>query len=238
MRSIILSMVILMGLPAPFVHAGETDLTRKRESLAVKAQQMAGPSKDVLCGCAFTEGTVNMDDCAAGEKLASRSSQQVVYVPIVTAAEYGRRRECWRKSPGSAISQCELTDSAFIQMQSDPLNLRAAIIPMASAKGHRRPAMLPKGTEVISGCGMKVSSEPGTPYQFEPADRSKGDVARVFLYFHDRYAIPFTVAELNQFKQWSAKDPVDAEERKYHDQVMALTKTCNPYILGKNENCW
>jgi hypothetical protein len=71
--------------------------------------------------------------------------------------------------------------------------------------------------------------------RFEPQDETKGDLARVVLYFSVRWGIPLTSQSANHqaqeiLKQWHHADPVDAFEIERNQKVKALQGTFNPFI--------
>lgn len=239
-----------------FVHAGHaaklTDSQQTAQRLVAEAY--AGAGKELLCGCEFTNGAVE-GRCPALANNAS-SAAAVRFVPVVTAAEYGRKRECWRihekqfatklilgqRDKQQAVQSdplfsCDVTDPVYRQMSADPHNLIPAVQTMAWKRGHRKAADLAEGSEAMEGCGLQVSAT-GEGHLFEPPASSKGNIARIYLYFTDRYALQIEPQRRRLFEQWSTEDPVDEFERRSHDVLMAKTKTCNPYITQTSEKCW
>lgn len=77
-----------------------------------------------------------------------------------------------------------------------------------------------------------------TDLEFEPKERSKGDVARAYFYFYTVYrdkalaANPdFFSAQVETLCQWHDKDPVDSIEWLRNQKIKTYQGTENPFIL-------
>lgn len=233
-------------------HAREL-MESERQAQALAAAAYEGGGRELFCGCTFENGQVR-GDCPVQKGLTNATA--VSYVPVITVAEYGRRRDCWtqrsnryvspiremdreEKNPApSPVFTCDVVDPVFRAMEADPFNLVPAVNRAANVRGHRKAAEIESGVTRVEGCGLEVPQKIGTGYLFEPPAASKGDIARIYLYFADRYALPVEPERLATFKAWAKADPVDDQERRIHDALMAKTKTCNPYVLGKQQACW
>lgn len=65
---------------------------------------------------------------------------------------------------------------------------------------------------------------------FEVPDKQKGNTARAIFYFATRYQMKISPAEEKALKEWSKKDPVDAEEYTRNNEIEQLQGNRNPYI--------
>lgn len=255
MPSIYPSLFIIAALFSSGVGARTlTDAEKKGQALAAEAY--AGSGQELFCECTFNQGMVEgACPLGAGAVIAGR---EISYVPVVTVAEYGRRRDCWTNKSGrlrtssplrgrnreesvaapAPVFSCDVTDPVFRAMEADPFNLIPAVTQLAWARGHRKAAELAASEARFQGCSFDLPPDSAQGYTFEPPASSKGNIARVYLYFVDRYALPIEAERLATYKAWSQADPVDEQERRIHDALMAKTKTCNPYVLGKKQACW
>lgn len=86
----------------------------------------------------------------------------------------------------------------------------------------------------ISGCRASAignSVDRGSHRQyFEPADETKGNVARAVFYFSVRYQLPIPETEERALRRWHNQDPVDAEEQSRNDGIYDIQKNRNPFI--------
>ena len=65
---------------------------------------------------------------------------------------------------------------------------------------------------------------------FEPADCTKGDLARVWFYMHDQHGVVIPDAEWNMFVDWDAADPISTWELERDRRVAAVQGNSNPYV--------
>ena len=68
---------------------------------------------------------------------------------------------------------------------------------------------------------------------FEPADESKGNIARALLYFNTRYYDTLTQQNVNMtpdLVQWHFLDPPDAAEIARNNGIQAFQTNRNPYV--------
>ena len=68
---------------------------------------------------------------------------------------------------------------------------------------------------------------------FEPADESKGNVARALLYFNTRYYDTLTQQNVNMIPDlvvWNTQDPPDAAEIARNNAIYEFQNNRNPYV--------
>lgn len=90
-----------------------------------------------------------------------------------------------------------------------------------------------KGGE-IDGCrhsaiGSTIDDKRYGQY-FEPAQESKGNVARAVFYFSVRYQLPIPETEEVALRRWHEQDPVDHEEQQRNDGIYEIQNNRNPFI--------
>lgn len=72
----------------------------------------------------------------------------------------------------------------------------------------------------------------GPEHLFEPADCTKGDVARIWLYMHQIHGVLISDEELIMFHEWSELDPVSEWEKTRHDRIAEIQGIENPFVDG------
>ncbi|PKR50376.1 endonuclease [Thalassospira marina] len=86
-----------------------------------------------------------------------------------------------------------------------------------------RYAVIPGEGHEFGACTAQDSK--GT---FEPRDSEKGDVARIWLYMHDRYGVVFQIGELEMFQSWNETDPVSDWEIERDRRIVQVQGFGNP----------
>lgn len=65
---------------------------------------------------------------------------------------------------------------------------------------------------------------------FEPAEESKGNIARALFYFSTRYQIKIDAHQEKHLRRWHRMDPVDFAERNRHQEIYGIQYTRNPFV--------
>ncbi len=90
------------------------------------------------------------------------------------------------------------------------------------------------GLEKWPGCDVKhLKAVELVDHRFEPADCTKGDVARVWFYMHDQHGVVIPDEEWNMFVDWSTADPVSAWELERDRRIAAIQGNNNPYVVDR-----
>lgn len=83
--------------------------------------------------------------------------------------------------------------------------------------------------EVCEQATMGHNSDPSGTV-FEPADESKGNIARALFYFSIRYKMKIDAHQEKHLRRWHHMDPVDQTEKERHQEVYAIQYSRNPFI--------
>jgi len=76
----------------------------------------------------------------------------------------------------------------------------------------------------------------GTPYlSVEPPVHIRGNIARVYLYMNQRYALGLSAAALERYQRWDKEDTVDAKECDMHQKIFKVQGVSNPWIKSACE---
>ncbi len=68
--------------------------------------------------------------------------------------------------------------------------------------------------------------------RFEPADCTKGDVARVWFYMHDTHGVVIPDSEWHMFIEWDRSDLISPWELERDNRIAAVQGNHNPYVHG------
>lgn len=196
----------------------------------------AGRSTTFYCGCQYqshgdTDGSgdiTSTTECGyVGPSTYSGRSGRVEWEHIVPASLMPAHQfECWA-GPGGNRENCERTDPNAQAMLFDLHNLAPSIGQVNALRLNDRYADLPDDTSDFGSCPIEDSSG-----LFEPPDRLKGDVARVWLYMQQRHGVEIPPAELEMFTEWAAADPVSPWESEREKQIFDYSRVINPFVHG------
>lgn len=202
----------------------------------------------LYCGCEYTShgdsdgsGDVSMPNC--GVTPLSRyppSIPRIEWEHIVPGSLMpARQMSCWESperfdecSGLSGRKCCEKLPKTKAMM-FDRHNLAPSLGQLNQYRGDDRYAELPEhGPEVEKwpGCDGVRHVRPG--HHFEPADCTKGDVARVWFYMHDEHGVVIPDDEWEMFEEWADSDPVSPWEVERDARIAAIQGNHNPYVGG------
>jgi deoxyribonuclease-1 len=180
---------------------------------------------EVYCGCAFDPATKHVEPAACGfdpdKPWGDDSSRgtRIEWEHVVPAARMVEALGC------ASRSACRANE-AFRLAESDPYNLLPALGALNARRSNHPYAEIPGETRAYGHCDFELRSA-----RVEPPAEIKGDVARISLYYSQRYALPFSDAELQQFQTWSAQDPVSETERYRAAWIRSqITGWANPFV--------
>lgn len=187
---------------------------------------------EIYCGCVY-EGRRMRSDCPIQTPVHADRADRVEWEHVVPASSFGQQRSCWREAPEgtSGRDHCREVDPVFRVMEGDPLNLRPSNGALNAIRSNYRFGEVPSEPRQFGGCDFEVSKD-GEGRYVEPPENVKGDVARVYFYFENRYGLKIGRSQRRLFDAWSRMDPIDQVERAMHAQVAIRTGVCNPFIDG------
>ena len=128
----------------------------------------------------------------------------------------------WFKTSGAG------SDLHHIRPTDTDVNNRRGSLPFGEVSG---------GTEVLASCHGNASTGCyiGGGY-FEPADRVKGDTARIIFYLltryseSDSYSITQVAQSMDMLLRWNELDPVDDWEYTRNEETAKIQGNRNPFI--------
>lgn len=192
---------------------------------------------------AFTDEVYSYDPTTCMDRITVQSScfkkeSEVEFIRIVPEEMMGKTRRCWSEKictnlsgkPYSGPACCRKSDERYQAYDRDIFNIIPVTKELAKAiKGYRYTE-----TKEISRklCSLVFSDEKKT---VEPPLFMKGNIARVYLYMNEQYALNLPYEEQMLYLKWHALDPVDAKECAVHEQVRKLQGRTNPWIRSSCE---
>ncbi len=188
---------------------------------------------DIYCGCRFDPQTKAVEPAGCGFEPdkpwgddASRGSR-IEWEHVVPAARMVEAQGCGSRAACRTLEPFRLAEN-------DPYNLLPALGALNARRSNHPYAEIPGEARAYGRCDFELQErrEPGRrSARVEPPEDIKGDVARISLYYAQRYGLRFSDAELQQFQAWSAMDPVSPQERTRAAWIRRnITGWANPFV--------
>ena len=126
------------------------------------------------------------------------------------------RRECRKKS------------SAFNLAEGDLYNLVPVVGELNGDRLNKEYGLIPAEERKYGACDFEV-----TESKAEPAESIRGDLARISLYMMDKYVLDLPEPYAQLMRDWHARNPVDAAERRRNLIIAEKMGWDNPYVVNK-----
>lgn len=190
---------------------------------------------DRYCDCSFDSRLrVDLASCPIRTEQYQDRLGGIEWEHVVPASDFGRQRACWRNPPQGTDGRthCGRVDETYRLMEADPHNLIPVIGALNAIRSNYRFGMVGAGTEdpIVSGCGFRVARVGGGRF-VEPPDAVKGQIARIYFYFEDRYGHRIGGSQRRVFDAWNKQFPPDAAEIERDQRLAAITGVSNPFVV-------
>ena len=199
-------MLVLLLIALPLVATGMTFAQAKKLMYQIYEDNPV----TLYCGCTFKNKQVNWDSCGYEVRKNLTRARRVEAEHIVPAAEFGKSLQCWQepicvrrtgtKYKGRAC--CEKINPKFRAMYTDLRNLAVAI---GEINGDRLD--YPFGIATGQGygaCEMLIDRQLRIAY---PPERSRGLIARTYLYMQATYGLALTPEQQTLYQEWDERYP-------------------------------
>lgn len=151
-------------------------------------------------------------------------AKRIEFEHVVSAWEFGHQLQCWQQGKRK---YCKKTSERFNQMEGDLFNLAATIGELNNDRSHYRFGMIEGESRVYGLCDAEVDFKVRV---FEPREAVRGDIARTYFYFEQRYGLKISRKQRQLFNTWDKLDPVDHQECDIHDAKAAIQGNKNPFV--------
>ena len=185
----------------------------------------------LYCGCPYEShadndgsGDIALDQCnyASPAKHSHRAGrvewEHIVPVSLMPVRQF----ECWKQG---GREECEKNDPSAQRMIFDLHNIAPSIGQVNAFRSNDRYGIIDNENRDFGGC--EIEDENGL---FEPADDTRGDVARVWLYMVKQHHVLVTEDEWQMFLHWHFDDPVSSWEKTRNTRIREIQGNGNPYV--------
>jgi deoxyribonuclease I len=194
----------------------------------------------LYCGCKYEKRTVDIKSCGYVVHQNAKRAAQMEWEHVVPAHAFGQSFIEWREGAAKCIKKgkkfkgrrCALRNQKFKTMESDLYN----IYPEIGELNHLRQnfSMTAFGTDnkragsiTFGKCQAIIHDR-----KFEPMDRAKGIVARIYKYMDQTYPGHGIISKKNEklFEAWDKMFPVTEGECIRASRIEAIQGNPNPVL--------
>lgn len=214
---------------------------REAKKQMVKIFSKLNEPTTLYCGCriVFTKnGGYKPDIESCGYKIAEdyERGQRIEAEHIVPVWEFAHKMNCWTQVPkGSGRDNCENTDEKFNQIEADLHNLYPAIGEVNKERASYAFVDQLIDKDNPDGYGRCQMFYNRKHHLSQPTERSRGIVARAYLYMNARYGLPLNHKQLRQYRNWNQKYKPTDNECKRNYMIMKIQGNDNPFVTEKCE---
>lgn len=211
---------------------------REAKKAMVKIFKHLNKPTTLYCGCSiefpFRGGyKPDLRSCGYAIQKDEKRAERIEAEHIMSAWEFGHNLSCWTDAEiGEGRHDCEETSELFNKMESDLHNLYPAIGEVNKERsnyGFTEYLANRNTIEPFGRCEMYISPSDRLAL---PPKRSRGIIARAYLYMSYRYQLPIDKNHLELYYKWDREFPPDGNECKRNHLIEKVQGNSNPF-MGK-----
>ena len=165
------------------------------------------------------------DSCGYETRKSERRASRIEWEHVVSMWHVGHQLQCWQNG---GRSNCRKVSDKFKQMEADLHNLVPTIGEQNGDRSNYQHGMIEGEARVY---GERIDSEVDFKGRiFEPRPEVRGDIARTYFYFREKYGFNLSRKQTQLFKAWSKDDPVDQWERERNLAIQAIQGDSNFFV--------
>lgn len=217
-------MVVSVALP---LHAAPDDFS---EAKRLAQRIYSDENQTFYCGCPLRwqggKGIPDLKSCGYKVRKNGPRAQRIEWEHIVPAHHFGKNLSCWQQG---GRDNCQQKDPLFGRMEADLFNLKPAIGEVNGDRANFAFAELPAQQPQYGACDFKVDFAQKLA---EPRPEVRGDIARIYFYMADKYALALPKSQQQLLLQWHLDDPVDAREQLLGQRIAQQMGHPNYFVTG------
>ncbi|RXJ54553.1 endonuclease [Candidatus Marinarcus aquaticus] len=168
----------------------------------------------------------------------NKRARRIEWEHVIPAENFGRQFVCWREGNEECVNSkgkvykgrkcCTKVNKQYQYMQADLHNLVPAIGELNADRSNFRYAMI-EGEERRYGQSIDFEVD-FKAKRAEPKEDIRGNIARTYFYFEDRYGMIISKQQKQLLEAWSKQDPVDGWEIERNKRIEKIQGNTNPFI--------
>ena len=187
-------------------------------------------SQTFYCACPMRwqggKGIPDLKACGYKVRKNGPRAQRIEWEHVVPAHHFGKKLQCWQQG---GRDNCQQKDKLFGMMEADLFNLKPAIGEVNGDRANFAFAELPAQKPQYGACPFKVDF---TRKLAEPRPEVRGDIARIYFYMADKYALELPKSQQTLLLKWHQDDPVDAREQLLGQRIAQQMGHPNYFVTG------
>jgi len=199
---------------------------RQAKKIANKLHQQS--DKSFYCGCDITrQGKKLVPDfasCGYQYRKQLKRASRIEWEHIVPAWEFGHQRQCWKDG---RRKNCTKNDTKFKTMEGDLHNLVAAVGEVNGDRSNYRFSQWNGQANQYGRCDMVIDFK---GRKAQPPQSRRGDIARVYFYFKQKYQLRLSASQTKLFQAWDKLDPVSLAECQRDLRISKAQGNANPFV--------
>lgn len=221
--------VFTLALLLPGLCGSAQALTFVQAKQELQKIYRANPEqKSFYCGCEIRyQGKKMVPDlasCGYEPRKQAERANRIEWEHIVPAWELGQQRQCWQQG---GRKNCVKTDPVFAQMEGDMHNLVPAIGEVNGDRANFRFSEWNGKPTQYGRCEMVVDF---AGKRAQPPARSRGAIARTYLYMAQHYQLRLAPAQQKLFAAWHKQYPVTEWECRRDELIAKVQGNHNPFV--------
>ncbi len=193
-------------------------------------KQLSKPTT-LYCGCNINyqgrKTIVDLNSCGYKVRKNAQRANRVEAEHIMSAHQFGKDLPCWK---AAGRKQCSKHSDIFKIREGDLHNLYPAVGEVNGDRSNFKFAQNVRGPRNYGKCDMIIDRKRQI---VTPPERSRGIVARAYLYMSQRYNIKLSASEISLFNQWNKNYPPTSNECKRNEIIAKIQGNDNPFVTEK-----
>lgn len=193
-----------------------------------------GDGVTFYCDCApdLAERTFDAGGCGYAPRNDNVRAHRVEAEHVLPAswiAAFHTGESCWVADAacGGARACCLARDARFRTAHNDLVNLVPAIGELNADRSNLAYGEIAGEPRVYGACDFEVDRRDRA---VEPHPSVRGDIARIYFYMRDTYALAYPDDLAARLERWDASDPVSPGERRRNRRILGVQGTANPLV--------
>lgn len=185
--------------------------TNARAAVRAVEKVFQGQRKSFFCGCPFDRRHRAARKRCANPPASGKDSKRIVWTRLIPTSRLAGHLPCWAEGGDAA---CRNAHANFRAMATDLFNFVPVIAALETARAGAILEVSPEPTQSTGPCGLTPNSTSGTA---TIAYERRGELARVYLYFHWIYGadtFPLSSSDKSRYRNWHHEDPPTPRERQ------------------------
>ena len=242
MKKLLILISLLLLIPQTFAQTDEKPSNfREAKKQMVKIFSSLNNPATLYCGCRiiFTKNggyRPDLQNCDYQISSDYERGKRIEAEHIVPVWEFAHKMNCWTQVlKGSGRDNCENTDEKFNLIEADLHNLYPAIGEVNKDRASNSFVENLRDKDNPDGYGKCEMFYNRAHHLSQPTERSRGIVARAYLYMNARYGLHLNHKQLRMYRSWNQKYKPTDDECKRNYIITKIQGNDNPFVTEKCE---